>query len=117
MIENQRLLIWATFGMLLYMTYQAWVTDNAPPPPVAPETAQGDSLPVIGDDLPALPQGQTDQPTQGPGNQIPSLERAADAAAPTQDTANSAPGIRGVTDVLELDISTERSLKVYFILQ
>ncbi len=29
-MENQRLLIWATFGMLLWMTYQAWVTDQGP---------------------------------------------------------------------------------------
>jgi len=42
-MDNQRLLVWATFGILLWFTYQTWVQDYGPKPvPVAPqaETAE-----------------------------------------------------------------------------
>ena len=41
-MDNQRLLVWAAFGMLAFMTYQAWLQDYAPasaPEIVAPDTA------------------------------------------------------------------------------
>ena len=37
-MDNQRLLIWGSFILLLWMTYQAWVQDYGPrPEPVADE--------------------------------------------------------------------------------
>ena len=31
-MDNQRLLIWTTFGLLLWLTYQAWQQDYGPQP-------------------------------------------------------------------------------------
>ena len=57
-MDNQRLLIWATFGMLLWMTYQAWVTDHAPatntPGPAITEQVEAPAADDGG--IPALPQ-------------------------------------------------------------
>ncbi len=29
-MDNQRLLLWASFGMVLFLIYQAWIQDYAP---------------------------------------------------------------------------------------
>ena len=31
-MDNQRLLVWATFGILLWFTYQTWLQDYGPKP-------------------------------------------------------------------------------------
>jgi len=100
-MENLRLLIWATFGMLLWMTYQAWVTDNAQPS--APPAAATDMAAPPGDaGLPALP-GIGD-PSGAPAltDQAPTLDVPEDDA-----DAAGANTIHVVTDVLDLTISTE----------
>ncbi len=100
-MENLRLLIWATFGMLLWMTYQAWVTDNAQPS--APPAAATDMAAPPGDaGLPALP-GVGD-PSGAPAltDQAPTLDVPEDDA-----DAAGANTIHVVTDVLDLTISTE----------
>jgi len=40
-MDNQRLLIWAFFAMMAWITYQTWVQDYAPRPaqPVADQAA------------------------------------------------------------------------------
>jgi len=104
-MENQRLLIWATFGMLIWMTYQAWVTDHALPPSTATQTtaAERDTLP--GDaGLPALP-------TESDGT-TPSNAPALGDPPPTEEgtvnlTEQSAATIHVVTDVFDITISTE----------
>ena len=101
-MDNQRLLIWAFFGLMAWMTYQTWVQDYGPKPaPVVteqterpPETVNlepgaDDDLPEIGD--PAAPS---------------SLAPAA-IANQTAVAEATAPSIRVTTDVLELEISTK----------
>ena len=34
-MDNQRLLVWATFGILLWFTYQTWMQDYGPAPVTA----------------------------------------------------------------------------------
>lgn len=100
-MDNLRLLIWATFGMLLWMTYQAWVTDNAPPS-AAPAVATDIAAPPGDAGLPALP--GVGNPTDAPAlaDQAPTLDAPEDPVdAPGADT------IHVVTDVLDLTISTE----------
>ena len=100
-MDNQRLLIWAFFGLMAWITYQTWVQDYAPrPTPVqAPISSETPGLEApVDDDLPELTAagvGETDQ--------APTLvdEAAIDAAVSTQ------PVIRVTTDVLDLQISTE----------
>ncbi|MGI9202603.1 MAG: membrane protein insertase YidC [Woeseiaceae bacterium] len=99
-MDNQRLLIWATFGMLLWMTYQAWVTDNAPPP--QPTNTTDQIAPPDDAGMPELP-----------GIEDPAAAPALADQAPTLDTtgagveAEGAATIRVVTDVLDLTVSTE----------
>ena len=38
-MDNQRLIIWATFGLLAWMTWQTWVQDNSQPAPDAAPTS------------------------------------------------------------------------------
>ena len=58
-MDNQRLLIWAIFGVLAWMTYQAWMQDYAPAATTAPTevVAPGEqvdtSLPALSDAAPA----------------------------------------------------------------
>ena len=98
-MDNQRLLVWAAFGLMLWFTYQAWVEDYALKPvpqsqPVADSVVSPDGEAVP--ELPELPE---------PGSTAPELD-----AAPTMpgesgaDAAASA--IRVTTDVLDVEINT-----------
>ncbi|MDH5620875.1 MAG: membrane protein insertase YidC [Gammaproteobacteria bacterium] len=99
-MDNQRLLIWGLFGLLAWITYQTWVQDYAPKPAAIPtqqlqpqEFAAPDDegeLPALGaptddgaDDL--MPLGENEEPAE----------------------ENSAATIRVITDVLDIEISTE----------
>lgn len=101
-MDNQRLLVWAAFGMLAFMTYQAWLQDYAPAPEaVAPATAtplttdQGTA-----DALPGLPSASDEAgvPTL-PADQT-TASRPAEAAAAAGEV------IRVRTDVFEIEINT-----------
>jgi len=104
-MENQRLLIWATFGMLLWMTYQAWVADYGPAAAGPVQTPVGQVEPNAADDggIPALPQDEADTPalTVTTVDSAPALD-----ALPQAATDNAAPVIHVQTDVLDIEIST-----------
>ena len=61
-MDNQRLIIWGTFGLLLWLTYQTWMTDMTPQPVAPSQTPQTatQEQPAIPDldeaSLPPLPQ-------------------------------------------------------------
>jgi len=103
-MDNQRLLIWAFFGMMAWLTYQAWMQDNAPPPEAAPAATAtpGIDQPDVG--LPELSDA-TDEPSDVPIDAPSVLPPAGEQPAPT--SAGRAPAIRVDTDVLRVDISTE----------
>jgi YidC/Oxa1 family membrane protein insertase len=97
-MDNQRLLVWGGFALILWLTYQAWMLDYGPapatPPPTETPSIQGDagqagedlSLPELGDDSAAAPAGSLPgDPAEAP----PEPERA----------------VRVTTDVFEIDIS------------
>lgn len=104
-MENQRLLIWATFGMLLWMTYQAWVTDHAPQPTTAPQTNAAENIAAPGDaGLPALPTESVATNTSNP----PALSDAPPLVEPASVADDQAAAtIHVLTDVLDITISTE----------
>ena len=54
-MENQRLLVWATFGMLLWLTYQSWMQDYGPQPAEVVQPTIDESLqpPTDAESLPA----------------------------------------------------------------
>jgi YidC/Oxa1 family membrane protein insertase len=99
-MDNQRLLIWAIFAFLAWITYQTWVQEYGPKPaaPVAEQATEVVSAPATtaGDDeLPALSDvTQSDALPSSPGV-------TGEAAATT-----SAPTITVSTDVIDIVIST-----------
>ncbi len=100
-MDNQRLLIWAFFGLTVWMTYQTWMADYGPRPAdtVAEPTRQsGELMPL---DTPT----DQDLPALGETTAAPSLTE--DVAAMPEARAESAPAIRVRTDVLDLEISTQ----------
>lgn len=104
-MENQRLLIWATFGMLLWMTYQAWDTDHALQPSTAPQSTAAEITTPPGDaGLPSLPTASV----VGNSSNAPAL---GDLPPTTESTSNADAQatalIHVVTDVLDITISTE----------
>jgi YidC/Oxa1 family membrane protein insertase len=102
-MENQRLLIWATFGMLIWMTYQAWVTDHVTQSSNATQSTAAQLNTLPGDaGLPALPTERANT------SNVPVI---GDPPPTTESTINlaeqSAATIHVVTDVLDITISTE----------
>jgi len=100
-MDNQRLLIWATFGLLLWMTYQAWMQDYGTRPANGQPPVEQTEVRPPADDLraPALPSDAVDAPAM------------ADEAPALEGVTNEAPGdsaaiIRIVTDVLDVEINT-----------
>ena len=103
-MDNQRLLIWATFGMLAWLTYQAWQADYAQPPALEAQapTEEPTAPPGGIDALPSLPDAAVDAPQDD--DQTPTLD---DAQQPTGAIQDSGSGIvRVTTDVLEVEINT-----------
>ena len=103
-MDNQRLLIWATFGMLAWLTYQAWQADYAQPPALETQapTEEPTAPPGGTDSLPSLPDAAVDAPQDD--DQTPTLD---DPQQPTGAIQDSDSGIvRVTTDVLEVEINT-----------
>ena len=104
-MENQRLLIWGTFGLMAWFTYQAWVADystqrveqaeqSAQPAPGGDQGAEDDmSLPALSDNTAAAPQVELEA-------DAPLLAEAAVA-----DTASGS-AVLVETDVLTVEIDT-----------
>jgi YidC/Oxa1 family membrane protein insertase len=100
-MDNQRLLIWGSFFILLWMTYQAWMQDyGLRPEPVADEPVL--EAPAVDPGLPALPEASEDAPDIV--DQAPPLDGVPAAA---DDTIGQGETIRVTTDVLDIEISTE----------
>jgi YidC/Oxa1 family membrane protein insertase len=97
-MDNQRLLVWAAFGLLAWFTYQQWLQDYGPAleEPAAPVAEE--ALPEGPDDsdLPALPEVSKTAPEVEPSPELPELA----GSEPTTGT------IRVDTDVFEIEIDT-----------
>ena len=98
-MDNQRLLTWAFFGLMLWITYQTWVQDYSPRPvpPVSEQpglAVEDPAAPAIDDDLPEI---------ADPAAAAPETPDS-DALEPV--SALAAPVVRVTTDVLDLEIST-----------
>ncbi len=104
-MDNQRLLIWAIFAFLAWITYQTWVREYAPQPvpPVAEQAGEAVSAPGITageDELPAIVDVTLADVTQA--DALPSSPGVTDEPA----AKTSAPGITVSTDVFDIVIST-----------
>jgi len=96
-MDNQRLLIWAFFGMMVWLTYQAWMQDYGPQPAPAPAATEAPASDAPDAGIPEL----TDAVAQAPD-----VMPAAEAPAPDVEVAQ-APAILVRTDVFELELSTQ----------
>ena len=100
-MDNQRLLIWAIFGLMLWLTWQAWQQDYGPrpaPPPVGEPTG-GDSPPALPEDDPLGLPAVADEPDEPAA--LPATGEAEADAAPADGVAT----ITVRTDVLDVEIS------------
>jgi YidC/Oxa1 family membrane protein insertase len=99
-MDNQRLLIWATFGLLAWMTYQAWVQDYGPAP--GEPTATEQTAPPAVDELslPELPADTADTPDLA--DDAPPL----DGEPTATDVEADDDIIRIRTDVLDIEVNT-----------
>jgi YidC/Oxa1 family membrane protein insertase len=98
-MDNQRLLVWAAFGLLVWFTYQQWMMDYGPPPSptVAPSVSEEGPSPATQDsELPDLPEATIDAPVMEAAPELPEVA-AVEAAAGL---------IRVSTDVLDVEIDT-----------
>ncbi len=97
-MDNQRLLVWGAFGLLLWLTYQAWIQDDRPSvtEPTAPVSEEA-LLPVREDDeLPALPDTSADATEPELAPELPDISAGEPAVGL----------ILVSTDVFELEIDT-----------
>ena len=99
-MDNQRLLVWAAFGILLWFTYQTWMQDYGPAPVAATPPAETGELPTEpADDELTLPElGDVAGEPEQAATPLPGSDPAAAAAETATITVR--------TDVLELQIST-----------
>jgi YidC/Oxa1 family membrane protein insertase len=100
-MDNQRLLVWAAFGMLAFMTYQTWLQDYAPQP-VEPAAVSEERPPATEpaiDALPGLPTGDSTTPALPP-------EMTVGIASPTGTVTAGGEIVRVSTDVFEVEINT-----------
>jgi YidC/Oxa1 family membrane protein insertase len=101
-MQNTRLLIWATFGILLWMTWQQWQIDYGLQPanePTPTESVDNIEPPNADDALPPLPE-QTTAPNAD-ADAPPSLDVA--QPEPAEPATDRVINVR--TDVLDVDIS------------
>lgn len=103
-MDNQRLLVWAAFGLMLWFTYQAWMQDYGPQPAARPDVptaaAPTDEAPPP-DDLPDLIDPALDTPQADRGPALDAPQDATNEATPVGGDI-----IRVRTDVLDVEINT-----------
>ncbi len=99
-MDNQRLFIWAALALVLWMNYQAWQRDYAPPPaPAATQSSAATPNATPTDSVPQLPT-ESATPAQPSASPAPAPEQ------PVETAENTAGVVRVSTDVLSVDIST-----------
>jgi YidC/Oxa1 family membrane protein insertase len=98
-MDNQRLLIWAIFALLAWMTWNQWQAAYGPQPEAVPATQEQPAIEPLATegDLPEL--GAPDVAAPSAPGESPAAQAAPDETA--------APVITVKTDVFELQISTE----------
>ncbi|RUM93201.1 MAG: hypothetical protein DSZ28_08760 [Thiothrix sp.] len=98
-MENQRSLLYIALLFTGFLLYQAWVTDHAPVPPAPPAQAE-DTNTIAKNEAATLATSGDDIPQTGEGTASP-------VEVPTTEKKDIAPTIKVVTDVLEVEISTQ----------
>ena len=98
-MDNQRLVVWAIFGMLVWVTYQSWMQDYGPQATDAPATIEAPIDPTDPTDI-ALP--ELGDPVVDAPEVMPSVEGLTEAPP-----SAAQPAIHIETDVFRIEISTQ----------
>ena len=102
-MDNQRVFVWAALALVLWLNYQAWQTDYAPPKnaAVATATTPGKTAGKATQTLPELPSDTSSgsSPPPVPATSTPTV-------AGPDATSTATPIVHVKTDVLDIDIST-----------
>ncbi|HKR36344.1 MAG TPA: membrane protein insertase YidC, partial [Steroidobacteraceae bacterium] len=101
-MDNQRIFVWAALALVLFMNYQAWQRDYAPPP-ASTVTQSQSATPQNAPPTDSLPQLPTVTATPA---QQPATPTSAPEQQPVENAQPSAGVVRVSTDVLSVDIST-----------
>jgi YidC/Oxa1 family membrane protein insertase len=114
-MPNIRVLLLAALAALLYLNYEAWITDYPPGLPAA-QSAPGTSAPAntLGESVPAAPAGAPAAVAAAPGVAPAAAPAAVNAETPTA-ASTEPPGaalpppvtIHVVTDVLDVSINSK----------
>jgi len=97
-MDNQRLLVWAAFGLMAWFTYQTWMRDHAPVP-VPPST------PVVGEAAGPAPTEDLSLPAL---EEPPAPAVEPDLGAPQLEVARTVGDVIHVTtDILQLEINLQ----------
>src|SRR3954462_11129586 len=101
-MDNQRIFIWAALALVLWLNFTTWQRDYAPQaaPVVLSQTQSATPNTPPADTLPELPSDTSNATApQAKSTPAPTPEQAVETAE------NSGGVVRGVTDVLSIDIS------------
>jgi len=98
-MDNQRLLPWALFGMMAWLSYQAWMQDYGPKPAEIPATTEEPALDAPDDALPQLTDTGTD--IDAP-DVLPSFDDTSEVVAVALASA-----IYVKTDVFDIELSPQ----------
>jgi len=96
-LGNVRVFLWAGFGMLLFLTFQAWQTDNVSTvvePTVPAEVAAAETPKTRSSEFPALPP-LPDASSSSPASSTPEIAESTEVIGEP---------VRVITDVFELEI-------------
>jgi len=101
-MDNQRLLLWAFFGLMLWFTYQAWLRDYPPTPQqAATQVAEQQQPPVADQAIPELP-GLAEPVI---GDEAPTMAPVLSQTLPEETVSAEDEAVVTVrTDVLNLEI-------------
>ncbi|MGI9270230.1 MAG: membrane protein insertase YidC [Woeseiaceae bacterium] len=103
-MDNQRLMIWAFFGLMAWMTFQAWQQDYGPAPVAAPTEVVAESSTAHPDA--SLPTLGPEAVETGADIDAPNVMPSVDAPAVAEPVLTAA-SIEVKTDVLSITISTQ----------
>ena len=101
-MDNQRLLIWSFFGVMVFLTWQAWLQDYGPQPTPAAASNSDTAVVEAPQALDTLPElgTETADAIAAPSLSAPGAVEPEAAAPSATDTV-----VTVRTDVLDIDIS------------
>jgi YidC/Oxa1 family membrane protein insertase len=108
---NPRILLWVALAFVLYLNYEAWTRDYAPPPAAVTAPGAANGAGSLGNTVPQAPATPAPEapasapPVAPPATAAPAA--AAPAAPSTSEFSPTGPKVHVRTDVLDLDIALQ----------